>query len=68
MKEKAITMLSDSGNCESESESTNKANDIDSSDQSVSDILSQASIADDEGDKDFEENAKKRKHMVKTNR
>jgi len=63
--------LSDSDNCDSDlSENTSKANDNEnvSSDQSVSDILSQASIADEEGDNDFDDNAKKRKHIVKTNR
>ena len=67
-KERAITIFSDSDNGDSESESTEKANENDSSNESVSDILSQASIADEEGDKDIEENARKRKHMVKTNR
>ena len=62
-KEKAIP--SDTEDNVSESESAYVSN---TSETSVSEILSQASIAEEDGEEVVEDNAQKRKHMVKTNK
>ena len=68
VQNKCYTQMTDSDDSQSESGNVSRGNDDESSSESVSNILSSDSDYEPDNDDDVEENAKKRKNLVKTNR